>query len=209
MNVDPISELAKVHPGWEHLLMEWKANLQKLGGKDLDAKEKWGGLRLSALGDSRVSWVCRFVEELSFRTCYKCGAFGKLHVKLGYQMTLCSGCAAANGYVEFPSDGNNEAEAKPKTPSRNGFAELPGGWTILAATLSTCVGNAGGVVTKFEVHNGRLRSNWDCNGNEQAKAPVNALVYLANGLSSRICSTCGKPSGNPSGKPSGKFGCSH
>lgn len=202
MNVDPISELAKVHPGWEHLIMEWKANVQKLGGKDLEAKEKWGGLRLSALGgspnDQRVSWVCRFVEELSFRTCYKCGAFGKLHMKQGYQMTMCSGCAAHEGYVLVPAvPTDNDA----KTPSRNGFAELPGGWTILAATLSTCVGNAGGVVTKFEVQNGRLRSNWDCNGNEQAKAPVNALVYFTNGLSSRICSTCGKPSG--------KFGCSH
>jgi hypothetical protein len=107
-------------------------------------------------------------------------------------MTFCADCASQNGYVAIQNDAGND---KAGTPSSNGFTEVTTacpGWLILAATTSTAVVKAGGVVTKFEVKNGRLHNNWNCEGDDQAKARVKALCLFANELSARINRMTGK-----------------
>ena len=188
-----IASLKTIHPGWYCLVVIVREYLRKIGGVLVGVKEKWGGLRFEANGDDRVSWVCMLAEAISFRMCNKCGGFGKLCVQQDNQLTFCTGCAGLNGYVALQ---NAEEATKTGTPSSNGFVEATKacpGFLIVAATTSTEVRKAGGTITKFEIQNGRLRSNWDCKGDQQAKDRVKALCLFANELSSRISPTTGKP----------------
>ena len=191
-----IAAFEKKHfPGWKHLLEGFQNYLPKIGGSITDVKEKWGGLRIGTTGGEAVMQVEVFVEALSARTCAKCGTFGRDYEQCGYYLTLCESCAARDGYEAVPKATDASNTGPVVTQSRNGFAEIKanhGGWTVLAATLSVHVGKNSGTITKFEVNNGRLRSNWNCNGDAKAKASVKALCLFANELSSRMCHKCAK-----------------
>jgi len=60
-------------------------------------KEKWGGLRIYYIGgDDYIRGVVDTAEEISYKTCERCGNPGSPN-KQGWIMTLCDKCRNKNG----------------------------------------------------------------------------------------------------------------
>lgn len=84
-------------PGWAHIIKPAIDYIESHGGKIVQVKEKFGGLRIYFDIPEGESWehfdrVVQKAADESYKTCETCGKPGVLRSDLWWMKTLCQNC---------------------------------------------------------------------------------------------------------------------
>ncbi|ARF10068.1 hypothetical protein Indivirus_11_12 [Indivirus ILV1] len=188
-----IKEIKKKFPGWSNIIDSWNMHILTYDLKAFSISEENGGLLLVSFGNYiTATWTPQLYTDLSLHTCCKCGSIGEQYIKNDNILTMCLNCAMENDYSPLPSDQRKEFTIIENYNGFNFKENKVKGLSLLATILLEYVRRTGHSITSFRVKHGRLCSTYDTEGDYAMELPLDAITKVAEDLSSRICSDCGR-----------------